>query len=96
MKSVMTLEERRQSDAKKSVTDKDVLPKKYTRCFKLGYRIYVPTYSAPSLGGVEYVGPESNSQNGIRYTETTLYAMGAIPYREYLWFRPYLEKERFR
>jgi len=72
MKSVMTLEERKQFDAKNTITNKDILPKKYIRCFKLGSRLYVPTYTAPSLGGVEYVGPESNSENGVRYTENRL------------------------
>lgn len=96
MKSVMTLEERKQFDAKNTITNKDILPKKYIRCFKLGSRLYVPTYTAPSLGGVEYVGPESNSENGFRYSETDLYAMGAVPVKELLWVRSYLDKERFK
>ena len=96
MKAIMTLEERRKVDAKKVVTEKDTLEKKYVRCFKLGHRLYVPTYTAPSLGGVEYVGPESNTENGFRYSETDLYAIGAVPVKELLWIRSYLEKERFK
>lgn len=96
MKAIMTLEERRKVDAKKAVTEKDTLEKKYIRCFKLGNRIYVPTYTAPSLGGVEYVGPESNNENGFRYSETDLYAMGATSTKEHLWARSYLDKERFK
>jgi len=96
MKAIMTLEERRKADAKKVVTEKDTLEKKYIRCFKLGSRIYVPTYTAPSLGGVEYVGPESNNENGFRYSETDLYAIGAVPTKELLWVRSYLERERFK
>lgn len=96
MKAIMTLEERRKIDAKKVVTEKDTLEKKYIRCFKLGGRLYVPTYTAPSLGGVEYVGPESNSENGFRYSETDLYAIGAVPTKELLWVRSYLEREQFK
>ena len=96
MKAIMTLEERRKVDAKKVVTEKDTLEKKYIRCFKLGNRIYVPTYTAPSLGGVEYVGPESNNENGFRYSETDLYAMGATSTKEHLWVRSYLDKEQFK
>ena len=80
MKAVMTLEERRQSDAKKSVTAKDTLEKKYIRCFKLGSKVYVPTYTPPSLGGIEYVGPESSSENGLDiqkyiYFQSVLYLL---------------------
>jgi hypothetical protein len=96
MKAVMTLEERQQSDAKKSVITKDTLEKKYIRCFKLGSKVYVPTYTSPSLGGIEYVGPESNCENGFRYSEIHLLSMGAVPTKELLWIRPYLEKERFK
>jgi hypothetical protein len=71
--------------------DRDTLGRTFTRCFKLGSKIFVPTYRQTNALEVEYVGPESTWLNAIRYTERELMFAGAVPTREYLWTRGYIK-----
>ena len=89
LKPIRTLEEKRQQEEKKLLKSNSTnsLEKEWTKCFKLGYVIFVPTYARANGGIVEYVGPEFMSESKRRYTEFELRRMGAEQTQEFLWKR---------
>lgn len=86
IRPIRTLEEKRLQAEKGILQSKNYLDKEWTKCFKLGYVLFVPTYTRIN-GIVEYVGPEFMSENKRRYTELELRRMGAQPTQELLWRR---------
>ena len=92
LKPIRTLEEKRRQEEKKLLKSNPTnsLEKEWTKCFKLGYVLFVPTYARVN-GMVEYVGPEFMSENKRRYTEFELRRMGAVATEEYLWKRASLD-----
>ena len=86
IRPIRTLEEKRLEAEKGKLQSKNYLDKEWTKCFKLGYVLFVPTYARVN-GMVEYVGPEFMSENKRRYTELELRRMGAQPTQELLWKR---------
>lgn len=91
IRPIRTLEEKRLEAEKGKLQSKNYLEKEWTKCFKLGHIVFVPTYTRRNAIAVEYVGPEFMSENKRRYTEFELRRMGAVATEEYLWKRASLD-----